>query len=324
MFARLRLSLVLAAVAVAYGTAGYRVVERWGVLDAFYMTVITLTTVGYGEVHPLDAAGKQLFTISLLALGVVALAAAISAFTQLVAGGELGKLAAEEADGYLTGPDARPFIVCAYGRVGRAAVAQLRADGVPCLVVEPKPELAALLDEHGVPPDRRPDPGGGAAPRRGGAGRRAAVRGRLRRGQRLHHAHRPPDEPAADHRRPRLRSRVGGQAAPGRRRPGGLAVRGQRQPDGGARPCTRRSSASWTWSASPLGGGWRRPRSARVPGWTARRSGRSAPRIPMSGSSRSPSPAPALLAFPASEMTLGPGDLVLLLGPAAAVQAAAG
>ena len=55
-----------------------------GMLDAFYMTVTTLTTVGYGEVHPLDAAGK-LFTISLLALGVVAVAAAISAFTQLVA-----------------------------------------------------------------------------------------------------------------------------------------------------------------------------------------------------------------------------------------------
>lgn len=108
-------------------------------LDAFYMTVTTLTTVGYGEVHPLDAAGK-LFTISLLALGVVAVAAAISAFTQLVAGGELASwLRRKRMDASLGRMR---------GRVGRAAVAQLRGDGVPCLVVEPKPELAALLDEH--------------------------------------------------------------------------------------------------------------------------------------------------------------------------------
>ena len=108
-------------------------------LDAFYMTVTTLTTVGYGEVHPLDAAGKP-FTISLLALGVVAVAAAISAFTQLVAGGELASwLRRKRMDASLGRMR---------GRVGRAAVAQLRGDGVPCLVVEPKPELAALLDEH--------------------------------------------------------------------------------------------------------------------------------------------------------------------------------
>lgn len=111
-------------------------------LDAFYMTVTTLTTVGYGEVRPLDAVGK-LFTISLLALGVVALAAAISAFTQLVAGGELASwLRRKRMDASLGRMR---------GRVGRAAVAQLRGDGVPCLVGEPKPELAALLDEHDVP-----------------------------------------------------------------------------------------------------------------------------------------------------------------------------
>lgn len=83
MSARLRLPLVLVAVAVAYGTLGYQAVEGWGWLDAFYMTVITLTTVGYGEVHPLDAADK-LFTISLLALGVVAPPAAISPKLRLI------------------------------------------------------------------------------------------------------------------------------------------------------------------------------------------------------------------------------------------------
>src|ERR1039457_3524338 len=111
---RLRLPLVLVAVAVAYGTAGYQVVEGWGALDAFYMTVTTLTTVGYGEVHPLDAAGK-LFTISLLALGVVALAAAVSAFTQLVAGGELAIWLRRKRMDTSLGRMHGHYIVCAYG-----------------------------------------------------------------------------------------------------------------------------------------------------------------------------------------------------------------
>ncbi len=127
LFARLRLPLVLVAVAVAYGSAGYKVVEGWGLLDAFYMTVITLTTVGYGEVHPLDAAGKM-FTIPLLALGVVALAAALSAFTQLV---ELAIWLRRKRMDALLGRMRGHYIVCAYGRVGRAAVTQLRGDGVP-------------------------------------------------------------------------------------------------------------------------------------------------------------------------------------------------
>jgi voltage-gated potassium channel Kch len=137
------------------------------------MTVITLTTVGYSEVHPLDAAGK-LFTISLLALGVVALAAAIGAVTQLVAGGELGSwLRRRRMDTSLDRMSGH-FIVCAYGRVGRAAVAQLRADRVPCLVIEPMPELAALLGEHGVP-HLAADPAEEAMLRRAGVERAAGL-----------------------------------------------------------------------------------------------------------------------------------------------------
>jgi voltage-gated potassium channel len=112
VFARLRLPLVLVAVTVAYGTAGYQLVEGWDPPHAFYMTVTTLTTVGYGEVHPLDAAGK-LFTISLLALGVLALAAAISAFTQLAADGELASwLRSKRLDTSL-GRMRGHYIVCA-------------------------------------------------------------------------------------------------------------------------------------------------------------------------------------------------------------------
>src|SRR5260370_39840963 len=60
---------LLAAVLV-YGTAGYALIEHFGFLDSLFMTVITITTVGYEEVHPLDAAG-QVFTITLIVFGAV-------------------------------------------------------------------------------------------------------------------------------------------------------------------------------------------------------------------------------------------------------------
>jgi len=66
---RFRLPTVLLGLILLYGTLGYRFLEHWNLLDAFYMTLITISTVGYGEVHPLSAAGK-LFTSTLIMGGV--------------------------------------------------------------------------------------------------------------------------------------------------------------------------------------------------------------------------------------------------------------
>src|SRR5918996_2948701 len=86
---RFRLPLGLLVLTVTYGTVGYRVLEGWSWLDSGYMTMITLTTVGYREVQPLDGGG-QVFTISLLGLGVITLLSAVSVGTELLASGELG------------------------------------------------------------------------------------------------------------------------------------------------------------------------------------------------------------------------------------------
>ncbi len=71
MRARVRLPVVLLAFALVYGTLGYRVLEGFALVDALYMTVTTLTTVGFGEIQPLSTAGR-VFTISLILVGVVA------------------------------------------------------------------------------------------------------------------------------------------------------------------------------------------------------------------------------------------------------------
>src|SRR3954468_8276932 len=80
-------ALVIVAVHVA-GTFGYILIEGWSAWDAFYMTVITVTTVGYMEVHPLSTAG-QAFTVFVLFAGVGAFFYAFTLFMALLADGSL-------------------------------------------------------------------------------------------------------------------------------------------------------------------------------------------------------------------------------------------
>jgi len=80
------LALLILAL-MAFGTAGYVLIERWSVWDAFYMTVITITTVGYGEVHPLSFAG-QVFTVVLLLTGVGTFFYAFTLFMSLLSEGK--------------------------------------------------------------------------------------------------------------------------------------------------------------------------------------------------------------------------------------------
>jgi len=149
LLTRFRLPAALVVATVLYGTLGYLLLEGWSLTDALYMTMTTLATGGFGEVRPLDAAGK-FFTISLIVLGVVTLAVSIDAAAGTLVSGELQAAIRRRRMRKRLDQLHGHFIVCAYGRVGRAAVAELRAEGVAVLVLEPKPELAEVLNAHGV------------------------------------------------------------------------------------------------------------------------------------------------------------------------------
>jgi voltage-gated potassium channel len=150
LLVRFRLPVAIAAATLVYGSVGYAVLEGWSALDALYMSVITLTTVGFREVRPLDASG-QLFTISLLVLGVVALLSAVGAGTQLLASGELGeplrrrrmRRRVDDLNGH--------FLICGFGRVGRAAADEFEREGVPYVVIDPDPQATRGLEEKAIP-----------------------------------------------------------------------------------------------------------------------------------------------------------------------------
>ncbi|MBY0232349.1 MAG: potassium channel protein [Gemmataceae bacterium] len=131
------------AILLVVGTLGYWLIEKeYTLFDSFYMTVITLTTVGYGETHPLSTAGRW-FTIFLLLGGVFSLFYAATEIVRAVVSGEvqeqLGRRRMERALAGLAGH----VIVCGYGRMGRFVCREFSRQGVRFVVIDRDPSLLA-------------------------------------------------------------------------------------------------------------------------------------------------------------------------------------
>ena len=142
-----RLPLLLLAFVFAYGVLGYWLLAGWAFSDAVYMTVISLSTVGFQEVQPLTD-GERLFTISLLLFGVGAAFTAIGLVTEHAASGDLGGELRRIKVNRRLGKLEDHVIVCGYGRVGKATVAEVVASGTPTLVIDRRPSLADELAAH--------------------------------------------------------------------------------------------------------------------------------------------------------------------------------
>lgn len=149
LLGRFRLPMLLVSVALLYGTLGYWWIEGQSLLDALYTTVLTLSTVGVGT-GPAPGPGGKVFTISLIFFGVVALFTAIGVGAEVVASGELGRWMRRSRMDRSVDRLSGHYVICAYGRVGRAVMAELRRQSRPGVVIESKPELAEVLEEHGV------------------------------------------------------------------------------------------------------------------------------------------------------------------------------
>jgi voltage-gated potassium channel len=137
---------LLAAVVLA-GTVGYMVIEGWGAWDAFYMAVITITTVGYREVHDLSFAG-QAWTVLLLFSGVGAALYVFTLLASVVVEGGLPKRLQKRRQARMISSIKDHFIVCGYGRIGSIIAGQLKQQNVPFVVVERDPVRlqAAMTD----------------------------------------------------------------------------------------------------------------------------------------------------------------------------------
>ncbi|HVP49485.1 MAG TPA: potassium channel protein [Bryobacteraceae bacterium] len=127
------------ALTLVMGTVGFTVIEGYPIFDAFYMTLITITTVGYAEIHPLSHAGR-IFNSFLIFFGVTVMFFAIGAMTQSLIELELGEYFGKRRTRRMIQKLDQHFIICGYGRVGRNAAGELQRSGVPFVVVDLKPE----------------------------------------------------------------------------------------------------------------------------------------------------------------------------------------
>ena len=134
---------------IAGGTAGYVVIEGWGAWDAFYMTIITVTTVGYEEVHKLSRPG-QVFTVVLLLSGVGAALYTFTLLATVVVEGGLPKRLQRRRQERMLETVKDHFIICGYGRIGRIVAQQFRRQQIPYVVVERNPERVQMAIEDGA------------------------------------------------------------------------------------------------------------------------------------------------------------------------------
>lgn len=145
---RLWLAICLVLFFLGMGTAGYVFLERYSLIEAFYMTVITISTVGFGEIVPLSESGR-IFTVFLILSGVGSIAFAASAFTEIIleraANPNRWIKTMEKRINKLNGH----VVICGHGRVGAAAADFLNKEGAEFVIIENSEESAKEISELG-------------------------------------------------------------------------------------------------------------------------------------------------------------------------------
>jgi len=136
---RLIIALVSFVVLILVGTSGYHWLEGMTVVDALYMTVITISTVGFGEVRELSAMGR-VFTIALILGGGGIVAYTLSVTAEFVMSGEWRNILEARRNSRMLSKLSDHVIVCGFGRVGRRVSDELTQEGVQFIVVDIDPE----------------------------------------------------------------------------------------------------------------------------------------------------------------------------------------
>ena len=135
---------------IAAGTGGYMAIEGWSFLDALYMTIITITTVGYAEVHPLSAGGR-IFGIFLIVGGVGGALYAITGIIQYILEGYFRTTWGRRRMKAKITNLKEHFILCGYGRVGQEIARTFNEEGMSFVIIDSNPENIAQAEQTGYP-----------------------------------------------------------------------------------------------------------------------------------------------------------------------------
>jgi len=141
---KIKFSLFALILLLGGGTMGYVLIEGWSPFEALYMTIITLATVGFSEVHQLSQAG-QFFTIILILFGVGTIAYTLGIMLQFVVEGQLQQLLGRKKVQKEIDRLKNHYIICGFGRIGQLICRELTAKPFPFIVVENNPQQCQRL-----------------------------------------------------------------------------------------------------------------------------------------------------------------------------------
>jgi voltage-gated potassium channel len=151
-YQEIKVELQRAAIALSLlflvGTSWYHLVERWTWLDALYMTVITLATVGFGETHPLGERGR-IFTIVLILMGVITIGYIVNTFTEALIGGYFVEGRKRRLQRNLVESLTQHYLICGFGRIGQQIAEEFAVEKAPFIIVDSSAEQVAAAQESG-------------------------------------------------------------------------------------------------------------------------------------------------------------------------------
>jgi len=138
--------IVLIMGVILFGTIGYSAIEHWNLFDSLYMTVITLTTVGYHEVHGLSQPGR-IFTIVLILAGVGTMLYSLGVGAKVLLEGELRDILGRRKLSKKIEELRNHYIICGFGRMGRIICREMIQYKAPFIVIEKEQNVFALIDK---------------------------------------------------------------------------------------------------------------------------------------------------------------------------------
>jgi voltage-gated potassium channel len=144
----LKIALIFILILIVIGTAGFYFIEGWDVLESFYTTIMTLTTIGYGDFVP-RTRGGMLFTIMLVIFGVGTMLYTVGLVAQTMVEGRLMNLMGRGKMEKTIEKMTNHYIICGCGRIGMLIARELAAEKVPFVVIDNNPEAIQRIQEEG-------------------------------------------------------------------------------------------------------------------------------------------------------------------------------
>lgn len=145
---KLKIALLFLLTIFIVGTFGFHFIEKWGVVDSFYATITTLSTVGYGDFVPRTAEGK-FFAVFIIIFGVGTMLYSFGLISETVIEGRLRGLLGRGKLEKIIGKMSNHYIICGCGRIGFLICRELTAEKVPCVVIDNNPEVIQKAQDEG-------------------------------------------------------------------------------------------------------------------------------------------------------------------------------